>query len=408
MAVKESVPIVYTLELEVKTPTHIGTGETIAGNAFVFDEGGGRAYHPDIKGYLRDHPDRAKAEQVASAIEDRQPLATILDPIGQYSRYALDNWVDESELGASMVNEAMKTGTDEPYIPGSSIKGYVRTALAYQALVADDQRVLPKSEAVEAVFKLGSYETDDSIQNGFGFQRDILRCLTIRDTEPVDPHDTLALTKVDIHNGPGEMDDLETTYAECLKPRTTLQTELLVDTELLEELINEHGYGQKVRAIFGRPRRPEDVRETLESALSTFGEALMEHERSLTENIDGVGSFYDEHGDNGANARLGRWTGYYSKTLLMALDPADQVLVQASSKNDYPKHDIESCSSPLKPDYGRGEQTLQCSSCSASGIDPLSEAVSDTPFPKSRSVAVRDDSDVIPMGWLSAELQEAT
>jgi CRISPR/Cas system CMR subunit Cmr6 (Cas7 group RAMP superfamily) len=105
----------------------------------------------------------------------------------------------------------MKNAADEPYLPGSSIKGAIRTALAYHALAGDGLNDLRK-EAVKRLFR-----PEQNNPKG-----DLLKCVTVRDSEPADP-DALVLGEVKTYSlsRAGEMRAKQwSNFAELLRPGT--------------------------------------------------------------------------------------------------------------------------------------------------------------------------------------------
>ncbi|AFK21708.1 type III-A CRISPR-associated RAMP protein Csm5 [Pyrococcus sp. ST04] len=201
-----------------------------------------------------------------------------------YSRYSLKI---KGELGkrSSGIREFIKTN-GKPYIPGSSIKGAIRTAVMYKVLrdcgdvntvveairwsgeIIKDKnkknRTINKviSKLIEDIYyksedlldyhltillreNVDPKSADDSLEAiVFGFEvsrgrirhepkRDPMRGLIVRDSKPISL-DKLSLYEVKVHGNP----QLIPIYVEALDPGTVVDIEIRVDRELLKRNAN--------------------------------------------------------------------------------------------------------------------------------------------------------------------------
>jgi len=123
--------ITYDLSLTTLSPLHIGEGLSLRRN-FDFVVHGGKTYRLDLDSVLE-----AKGEQLKP---DRRgnypPPGSLLSP-GDFKKAAFFRYVlpgePRSHKTYAEVQSCIKDVHDRPYVPGSSLKGVLRTALAWRA-----------------------------------------------------------------------------------------------------------------------------------------------------------------------------------------------------------------------------------------------------------------------------------
>jgi len=381
----EEADIRMQIELKVRSPLHIGSGEEITHEELLFE--GHTAYVPDITGYFRDHPD--EIDPFVNGIDQGQPPSLFFEDISRYSRYAIEPWVDERTVGRSPIKTVMKTAGDEPYLPGSSIKGALRTALAHCAL--DSGRGLDDFTgwAVERLFRP---EQDDP-------KGDLLKCVTVRDSKPADPDDSLVLGEIKTYSlsTEGEMRAKRwSNFAELLRPGARLTTEVSVDAALLNRMVETHSERKKAEAILGGDLTEQGVLERITEALREFEQATVDEERQLTGDFDDIEEFYSGFDDQ-PRLRIGFGTSYYSNTVATALSEAERISIQTDNHlGRGPFHD--DCGGNLGPDRHNSGK-LFCHRCTTGGLDPHSNEVV-LRFPKTRRFVLRDGSPEYPLGWV--------
>ena len=186
-------------QLQTITPVHIGTGETLN-----FMDGcytNGRWYHIDLDKVLA-HPST-----------DLNALTSEMSQRGfRWERYLQQHNTDLSELSAYNlsclqnpedveIREAIKTIGDRPYIPGSTLKGAIRTALLGEVLSESDEIYSESLSRLETLIdqeprgnprREQPAQRIESLAFGKDPNRDLLRALHVSDTMPVDS-DTLEI-----------------------------------------------------------------------------------------------------------------------------------------------------------------------------------------------------------------------
>lgn len=180
-------------QLQTLTPVHIGSGETL--NQIDGCYADGRWYHIDLERVLA-HPS-TDLNALTSEMSQRQ---------FRWQRYLSHRNIEPSEVSDYSllcpqspenveIREAIKTVGNRPYIPGSSLKGALRTALLGEILSVNDD-VYQKSRAhIETLIDQGPRENPrrekpaqhiEQLALGKDPNHDLLRALQVSDTQPVD------------------------------------------------------------------------------------------------------------------------------------------------------------------------------------------------------------------------------
>jgi CRISPR-associated protein Csm5 len=291
---------VYDLTITTRSPLHIGTGrELVQDYDFLFDPQGRTAYMLDAEAVLllaeqelqrRDEglrkrigrydekPARQQTEKEAMQLRDeakalkrlRRDLFTGLT-FDQFVagrllnvkrhlearaevdgipvvRYALSGTLSHSHN----VYEQMKDAYDRPYLPGSSLKGALRTVLAWQhfpelgAAVGVDALVQgQRNRPPDAKFAGGNYENELFVVPGRGQaqNRDTLRMLQVGDSTGAEV-DTLILAPITVYGGAPPAATagprgrpsagMEVLNVEALRPDVTLQARLHIERYAFE------------------------------------------------------------------------------------------------------------------------------------------------------------------------------
>ncbi len=232
-------------EIELISPVHVGSGGTISPIEYVVED---KFYRADMDGLFED--ERFETDRF---IEGAKGGALYLGEFApeltkEHLRYALD--IPQSTrtslqglIGSrsSEVREHIKT-KDEVYIPGSSVKGALRTAILWWVLKNDaDKFNRAKSHLKSLVRQRNRVDkrwVDDKIEEfvfGKDPTKDIFKALQVSDTSAVgvgslEIEEVRTLTTTPRgHNWKNFY-----TFVEALKPKTRLELEMKVDEFLLE------------------------------------------------------------------------------------------------------------------------------------------------------------------------------
>lgn len=181
-----------TYQLQVITPVHIGSGETL--NQIDGCYANGRWYHIDLDKVLA-HPS-TDLNRLTSEMADRN---------FRWQRYLQQHTADLSKLSAYTlscpqspeeveIREAIKSVGNRPYIPGSTLKGAIRTALLGEILSENDQIYDKSLRQLETLIEReprGNPRREqpgrqvESLAFGKDPNHDLLRALQVSDTEPL-------------------------------------------------------------------------------------------------------------------------------------------------------------------------------------------------------------------------------
>ena len=328
-----------TLYLHTYSPIHIGSGVEIQPGEYALV--GGEYYRIDperLFGAIIDqHPDAH--QQVVDWIEEQTeglqtvdnrrasrqrqemnlfsfveralrdaPLARRLQTdIRLYSRYAMSA---PASLRRS-VREQLKTATNELYVPGSSIKGALRTALLYETLRSqppDERRALDEllSRLVQTikrqqrgkraylalplenhVFGCGLRQRREFIMNDPRFS--LLRFLVVSDTETRPAHEVGRVITVDAYQRRGDRQG-QIPPCESINEGITLSFRLGFDVEMLRRIVQ--AIRRKEQVTIGRDRlvMGTDVWVDLEKKLArvfglTFDDVLSGQDEEIEASV---------------------------------------------------------------------------------------------------------------------------
>jgi len=366
----------WSVQVEVLSPLHIGSGtELLLGYDLV--PHGGRTYRVDEDALLEQA--LVQAESAGDAAMNQllagRPAAELLtdadfQPGSHLFRYVMPGTMFTSTPGAK-AQEQIKDVHDRLYLPGSSLKGALRTVLAWGFYTRQD-----REPDLSRLRRSRSWASQDLEREIFGRDpnRDWLRGLRVEDSQPLEPDGHLAMRTVRIYptqtrDSAGLNVDVET-----VEPGTVFQTAITVDEYGFREDVARQLGWQGKRAWLGQ--------------LVTLGKEYA-RERLLTEarffsapgSPQEVRGFYDglvrqlvegELADDEFPLQVGWGTGWESKTLGSGLLRQDDVAFERML-NQY----------RMTKERNR---------------EP------GDPFPKSRTLALRGDQPAFPLGWVRVKL----
>ena len=179
-------------QLQTLTPVHIGSGETL--NQIDGCYANGRWYHIDLERVLA-HPS-TDLNALTSEMSQRQ---------FRWQRYLSQRNVDPSECSdysllcpqspeTVEIREAIKAIDNRPYIPGSTLKGALRTALLGEILYADDDVYEKSQNHIDTLIDRGPRGNPrreqparqiEQLAFGKDPNHDLLRALQVSDTQPL-------------------------------------------------------------------------------------------------------------------------------------------------------------------------------------------------------------------------------
>ncbi|NMC77985.1 MAG: type III-A CRISPR-associated RAMP protein Csm5, partial [Chloroflexi bacterium] len=264
------------------------------------------------------------------------------------------------------IRECIKDAQDRPYIPGSSLKGALRTALLR---AQTDGRAFRRTDFGRAGGSREAKAADDMLERaelGRDPNRDVLRALQIADSSPLS---TAALTLQHVQMVPGLTIDVE-----AIARGSRLTAGLRLDTWLLaqrgqrglewsEELIKRLAAMERVAQFVGQRR----LKHEFEYHAGHKNAAAATFYGKLLEEIAG-----NKWPKNEFVIQVGFATGWRAKTVVGALADDDPLL--------------ETLVRDFQLDRGGGRRSRGYTRGQA--------------FPKARHMTLVGNNPALPMGWL--------
>jgi CRISPR-associated protein Csm5 len=357
----------WTVEVKTLSPLHIGTGdELMLGYDLVSHRG--RTYRVNEDALLDAMLVRAEAEG-ASAVNRvlmGRPAAELLtaadfdDPA--LFRYVLTGSPTKRE---GKIPEQIKDVHDHPYLPGSSLKGALRTVLAWSFYARQKRR-----PDLGRLRRSRSWAAQDLERNIFGQDpnHDVLRALHVQDSAPLPEADALRLEQVQVYPGGTPVE------VEAVRPGIAFHLTIAVDEYgFQDEAARQLGWQGK-RAWLGQ--------------LVALGK---EHaRRRLSTEVE----FFKAH--SGPQATLGFYAALVKQVLEGEL-AEDEFLLQVGWGTGWESKTLGS--GLLRQDDDAFERLL-----SEYRMTKERNREPGDPFPKSRTLALRSGEPALPLGWVRVKL----
>jgi len=204
------------INLTIKSPVHIGSGEKITKLEYIPE--GRNIIIYSLNKFLS-KLDENQLENIIAKIEsnneiDESLIRKYLNDIKRYSLNVNDTNINE-------IHEFIKTA-DKPYIPASEIKGAIRTAILYSIVKNNLQEFKDKLKFVNE--DKNNKIAREIEEKAFGkISNDIMKFFIVEDTKPVETQNLVA-KKIEIINTRKKFSE----YAECLKKDTKLETKIKI------------------------------------------------------------------------------------------------------------------------------------------------------------------------------------
>lgn len=259
----------YKLKLKVLSPVFIGSGKQINKLEYIFD--GKRIYVADMNKLMSEVVKRGLAESFYMLMQSHEVyLKEWLDrngmnDYGQYAAYEL-NGVENVDSSRSLkgIDTFMRNAYNEPYIPGSSIKGMLRTIILWNEIYDNADNLGKTRDEIKHIVRaanrnsikkelkrcsgdlerryLSKTESDNK-------KTQLMRGLIVGDSKPLSNDDLVLCKKIDVHcNGRKREINI---FRECLKPGTSTELSLTIDerifpysAECLTDMIHDYADDQ--------------------------------------------------------------------------------------------------------------------------------------------------------------------
>jgi len=357
----------WTVEVETLSPLHIGSGAELMLD-YDLVPFRGHTYRVNEDALLNETLIRAEGEGAAAVnrVLMGRPAAELLDPSDfdnpALFRYTLAGRPAKRE---GKVPEQIKDVYDRAYLPGSSLKGALRTFLAWSIYTRtgrkpDLGRLGPRAK----------YAARRLEQNLFGrdANRDFMRALQVGDSAPLTGADVLRLEQVQVYPG-GTPIDVET-----VRTGVTFYLTVAVDEYGFQEQTARQLDWQGKRAWLGQ--------------IVALGK---EHARArlITE-----AEFFNAHGGPQMTQ------AFYGKLVRQLLEGEladDEFLLQVGWGAGWESKTLGS--DLIRQDDDAFERLLYDYRMTKERRREVGD-----PFPKSRTLALRGSEPAFPLGWVKVKL----
>ncbi len=250
----------YTLTLTTKAPVFVGSGVVYGKMDYIFDAARKTVSFIDQTQFFQLLIDRDLIDKYESFIlnkrstENECPTDTIqyfLKNICKLDAKTINSLIVNRVSAADALDEThslteiqafIRRADGRAYIPGSSLKGCLRTVLLTNMLLRDSNKVYPINikqlniKQLESKYLHALQITDKQSD----MVNSIMRGISISDSEPIDEKNMILASKID--SLPDGFENRINVVRQCVAPETkitfrlTLDQNILSDTNILTEL----------------------------------------------------------------------------------------------------------------------------------------------------------------------------
>ena len=250
----------YTLTLTTKAPVFVGSGVVYGKMDYIFDAARKTVSFIDQTQFFQLLIDRDLIDKYESFIlnkrstENECPTDTIqyfLKNICKLDAKTINSLIVNRVSAADALDEThslteiqafIRRADGRAYIPGSSLKGCLRTVLLTNMLLRDSNKVYPINikqlniKQLESKYLHALQITDKQSD----MVNSIMRGISISDSEPIDEKNMILASKID--SLPDGFENRINVVRQCIAPenkitfRLTLDQNILSDTNILTEL----------------------------------------------------------------------------------------------------------------------------------------------------------------------------
>ena len=357
------------LEITALSPLHVGSGrELLRGYDYVARDG--RTWRIDEDALLEAALGGGEAFDEALLGRPATELLRPEDftPGSDLFRYVIRGVPSAASRGAEVV-EQIKDVFDRPYLPGSSLKGALRTLILWGVYQSGEQEL-----DLGRLKRSRSWASQPLEQQVFGRDpnHDWLRALRVRDSEPVDADEHLALQTVRVYPTASSRSSGLDVDVEAIRPGTVLQAAITLETYGFED--------------------PEAARLRWQGKRRWLKELpAMAKQHAQQRLITEAEYFKRKGGPRGAMR-------FYDRLIKRLLElPDDTLLVQVGWGAGWESKTLGS--SQLRQDDGQFERML-----SQYRMTRERNRRAGAPFPRSRHLALKNGRPALPMGWLAVRV----
>ena len=298
--------LTYRVRVTTLAPLHIGNGQTLL-NEYDYAIKKGRTWRLREEAILetQEVEDPGLLERLL-----RTPPARLLKEDdyredAPFFRYVLRGTPRATGEGAQL-QEQIKDVYDRPYLPGSSLKGALRTVIGWHAWAERGLKAEPGRLAPNPRWAASRYEKD---LFGPDPNHDLLRALQVADSRPLGP-EALMVVNVRVVNRRGSLGP--PVEVEAIRPDVTFELEMKLDLALFSAWAGRRGLDPRGRRWL--EALPEIARQHSRQRMAT--------ERGWAAGVKGAQRLSDAYrtllgaleNPDGFPLQVGWGTGWESKT----------------------------------------------------------------------------------------------
>ena len=275
----------YEIILTTKSPVYIGSGTEYSKKEYYYDRIHGRVHILNIpamiallckKGLVDDYENYMLNSRydLYQFFSKAKIIGSDLDGITEYTADVGDALVQNRTLAG--IRQFIRDYNGKPYIPGSSLKGSLRTVILWK-MISEEKKELNsdlKTKDFEKLYlnklKLNSRGPQDEINS-------LMRGISISDSEAIDSHRMILTRKVDLTVN-GIKHEINT-IREAISPMTTIRVIMTIDESIhscididfIKSAIKEYGryYNETFQKSFHLP--PDCTYESFEDCIVLGG-----------------------------------------------------------------------------------------------------------------------------------------
>jgi len=267
----------YQLVLTTRSPVFIGSGVEVTKKEYYYDHSKKRVHILNLEKFIRLIVDKGLSDAyeayvlrgayhvyLADFLREHRINRAEIEVITDYIIDSADALPPEYSLKG--IKLFMRNAYQQPYIPGSSLKGALRTALLVKMLHEDgDKRKLNADQFWTATkdrpgdrnnAKRAVEQIEENYINTLGLNRkktgdavnSLMRGISVSDSQPVQDTDAMILCGKNDLSVTGNIKPLNV-VRECLRPNVKVSFDLCLDSSILKKI--DIGYIQAAIRDFG-------------------------------------------------------------------------------------------------------------------------------------------------------------
>lgn len=230
----------YTLTLTTKAPVFVGSGVVYGKMDYIFDAARQTVSFIDQTQFFQLLIDRDLIDKYESFILNKRPSDTIqyfLKNICKLDAKTINSLIVNRVSAADALDENhslkeiqafIRRADGRAYIPGSSLKGCLRTVLLTNMLLRDSNKVYPiniKKLESKYLHTLQITKKQPDMVNS------VMRGISISDSEPIDEKNMILASKID--SFPDGFKNRINVVRQCVAPETKITFRLTLDQNIL-------------------------------------------------------------------------------------------------------------------------------------------------------------------------------